>query len=153
MGVSITNYQLYATIFVLFIHLFIYTIINNLSSFISDWFRRETEEAHLQEVIDMLLNLAIFVYFGAIIPWSTFFGSTNDINLWKLFLCSVMVLLFRRLPSILALMYIIPAIKTYREAVFTGWFGNHCCVVIYNLYFTYKILINHSLFFFFLKGP
>lgn len=27
----------------------------------SDWFRKETEEAHLQEVIDMLLNLAVFV--------------------------------------------------------------------------------------------
>jgi len=33
-----------------------------------DWFRKETEEAHLQEVIDMLLNLAIFIYVGAVIP-------------------------------------------------------------------------------------
>lgn len=32
-----------------------------------DWFRKETEEAHFQEVIDMLLNLSIFVYIGAII--------------------------------------------------------------------------------------
>lgn len=32
-----------------------------------DWFRHETEEAHFQEVIDMMLNLAIFVYIGAII--------------------------------------------------------------------------------------
>jgi NhaP-type Na+/H+ or K+/H+ antiporter len=32
-----------------------------------DWFRKETEEAHFQEVIDMMLNLAIFVYIGAII--------------------------------------------------------------------------------------
>ncbi|CAG8608303.1 16698_t:CDS:2, partial [Acaulospora colombiana] len=29
-----------------------------------DWFRRETEEAHLQEVIDLLLNIAVFVYIG-----------------------------------------------------------------------------------------
>lgn len=32
-----------------------------------DWFRQETEEAHFQEVIDMMLNLAVFVYIGAII--------------------------------------------------------------------------------------
>jgi len=31
-----------------------------------DWFRKETEEAHLQEVIDMLLNLAIFIYLGIV---------------------------------------------------------------------------------------
>lgn len=32
-----------------------------------DWFREETEEAHFQEVIDMMLNLAVFAYIGAII--------------------------------------------------------------------------------------
>lgn len=32
-----------------------------------DWFRQETEEAHFQEVIDMMLNLAVFAYIGAII--------------------------------------------------------------------------------------
>lgn len=32
-----------------------------------DWFRQETEEAHFQEVIDMLLNLSVFVYIGTII--------------------------------------------------------------------------------------
>jgi NhaP-type Na+/H+ or K+/H+ antiporter len=28
------------------------------------WFVTETEEAHVQEVIDMLLNLSFFIYFG-----------------------------------------------------------------------------------------
>lgn len=32
-----------------------------------EWFRRETEEAHFQEVIDTMLNLSIFVYIGSII--------------------------------------------------------------------------------------
>lgn len=32
-----------------------------------DWFRQETEEAHFQDVIDMMLNLAVFVYIGSII--------------------------------------------------------------------------------------
>ena len=38
-----------------------------------DWFRKETEEAHFQDVIDMMLNLAIFVYIGAIIVSIIFF--------------------------------------------------------------------------------
>lgn len=36
---------------------------------------------------------------------------------------AILVLLFRRLPIVLALYKLIPAIKTWREAVFTGWFG------------------------------
>lgn len=30
----------------------------------NDWFRIETEKAHLMEVVDILLNLSIFVYIG-----------------------------------------------------------------------------------------
>lgn len=30
----------------------------------NDWFRVETEKAHLMEVVDILLNLSIFVYIG-----------------------------------------------------------------------------------------
>ncbi|CAI2186309.1 14430_t:CDS:10 [Funneliformis geosporum] len=84
-----------------------------------DWFRKETEEAHLQEVIDMLLNLAVYVYVGATIPWSEFTNDEAGIQVWKLILCAILILIFRRLPIILALMKFMPAIKTYRE----GWFG------------------------------
>lgn len=30
-----------------------------------DWFRVETENAHMAEVVDVLLNLTMFVYIGA----------------------------------------------------------------------------------------
>lgn len=30
-----------------------------------DWFRKETENAHMSEVVDLLLNLSMFVYIGA----------------------------------------------------------------------------------------
>jgi hypothetical protein len=36
---------------------------------------------------------------------------------------AILVLLFRRLPIVLALYKFIPAIRTWREAIFTGWFG------------------------------
>ncbi|RIA97168.1 Cation/H+ exchanger [Glomus cerebriforme] len=88
-----------------------------------DWFRKETEEAHLQEVIDMLLNLAIFVYVGSVIPWSKFQDATTEITVWRLIICAILILIMRRLPMVMALMRFIPAIKTYREAAFTGWFG------------------------------
>jgi NhaP-type Na+/H+ or K+/H+ antiporter len=42
---------------------------------------------------------------------------------WRLVLLAICVLLFRRLPVILALYKFIPDVKTFREAAFTGWFG------------------------------
>ncbi|KAI8984694.1 Sodium/hydrogen exchanger family-domain-containing protein [Mycotypha africana] len=88
-----------------------------------DWFRQETEEAHFQEVIDMMLNLSIFVYIGAIIPWSEFGNQEIGLTPWRLVVIGILILLFRRLPIVILLKPVMPALKTYREAVFSGWFG------------------------------
>ncbi|KAG0164700.1 hypothetical protein DFQ28_009919 [Apophysomyces sp. BC1034] len=88
-----------------------------------DWFRQETEEAHFQEVIDMMLNLAVFVYIGAIIPWSDFGNAALGLAPWRLVVIAILILLFRRLPIVIALKPVMPAMKTYREAIFSGWFG------------------------------
>ncbi|KAI8139314.1 Sodium/hydrogen exchanger family-domain-containing protein [Fennellomyces sp. T-0311] len=88
-----------------------------------DWFRQETEEAHFQEVIDMMLNLAVFAYIGAIIPWHEFGNADIGLSPWRLVVIAILILLFRRLPIVIALKPFMPAIKTYREAVFSGWFG------------------------------
>ncbi|KAL0097508.1 Sodium/hydrogen exchanger family-domain-containing protein [Phycomyces blakesleeanus] len=88
-----------------------------------DWFRQETEEAHFQDVIDMMLNLAIFVYIGAIIPWSDFGNAELGLSAWRLVAMAILILLFRRLPIVVLLKPVMPAMKTYQEAVFTGWFG------------------------------
>ncbi|KAG9299546.1 hypothetical protein G9A89_020717 [Geosiphon pyriformis] len=88
-----------------------------------DWLRKETEESHFQEVIDMLLNMAVFVYIGATMPWSSFTDSNLGLNIWRMIALGVLILVFRRLPLILVLYRWIPAIKTFREAVFSGWFG------------------------------
>ncbi|CAG8563095.1 12486_t:CDS:10, partial [Acaulospora morrowiae] len=79
-----------------------------------DWFRRETEEAHLQEVIDMLLNLAVFALIGSLIPWKSF---VDVIVWWRLLILSIIILVFRRMPAVFVLskMNLIPAVKTYRE--------------------------------------
>ncbi|RKP39121.1 Cation/H+ exchanger, partial [Dimargaris cristalligena] len=88
-----------------------------------DWFRKETKEAHLQEVIDMLFNVTFFIYFGTIIPWNMFNIPSMNLHLWRFFVTAICVLIFRRLPILIALCKFIPAVKTWREAIFAGWFG------------------------------
>ncbi|WWC99766.1 hypothetical protein V866_006671 [Kwoniella sp. B9012] len=86
-----------------------------------DWFRLETEDAGFQDVIDQLLNSAIFLYVGAIIPWADF--SRYSLSPWRLVVLGILIMLLRRLPWVWALSRWIPALKTTRESVFAGFFG------------------------------
>ncbi|KAI5297325.1 hypothetical protein KEM56_004900 [Ascosphaera pollenicola] len=45
---------------------------------IDDWFRLETVNDSVQPTIDMLLNLSIFMWYGAICPWAKFAHPTAD---------------------------------------------------------------------------
>ncbi|KAK3938361.1 Na(+)/H(+) antiporter [Diplogelasinospora grovesii] len=87
------------------------------------WFTQKTEESHVSNVIDLLLNLAYFVYFGTIIPWEQFNNADLGLSAWKLSIIAIFVILFRRIPIMLALKPFIPDIKTWREALFAGHFG------------------------------
>ncbi|RUS23553.1 LOW QUALITY PROTEIN: hypothetical protein BC938DRAFT_474964 [Jimgerdemannia flammicorona] len=125
-----------------------------------DWFRRETEEAHLQEVricifvgwcLQILRGDRRFTQLGGICvhrsdhgfkslfwyavvvpqtdhlvfvkPWGSFVDATIQLSLGRLVVLAILVLLFRRIPIVVALTRAIPAIETYREALFSGWFG------------------------------
>jgi sodium/hydrogen antiporter len=87
------------------------------------WFQEKTEESHVSNVIDLLINLAFFVYFGTIIPWEQYNSAVLGIAPWRLVVVGLLVLFFRRIPIMLALKPIIPDIKTWREALFAGHFG------------------------------
>ncbi|KAK0646206.1 alkali metal cation/H+ antiporter Nha1 C terminus-domain-containing protein [Cercophora newfieldiana] len=87
------------------------------------WFTQKTEESHVSNVIDLLLNLAYFVYFGTIIPWEMFNNYDIGLSAWRLAVLAIFVILFRRIPIMMALKPIIPDIKTWREALFAGHFG------------------------------
>ncbi|KIW03802.1 sodium/hydrogen antiporter, variant [Verruconis gallopava] len=87
------------------------------------WFQEKTEESHVSNVIDLLINLAFFVYFGTIIPWEQFNSDILGISPWRLVVVGILVLLFRRIPIMLLLKPVIPDIKTWREALFAGHFG------------------------------
>lgn len=84
------------------------------------WFSEKTEKIKLPNVIDLLLNSTLFVYFGAIIPWHAF---TDQLHAGKLFGCLVLILLLRRIPVVLALHRWVPDIRNYGEALFAGHFG------------------------------
>lgn len=87
------------------------------------WFTEKTEESHVSNVIDLLLNLAFFVYFGAVIPWEDYNNPDLYLQPWRLVVIALLVIFFRRIPIMLALKPLIPDVKTWREALFAGHFG------------------------------
>lgn len=92
------------------------------ADFLSDWFRLETLDDSLQPTIDMLLNLAIFMWFGAVCPWQQF--AHNDIiPIYRLIALGILILLFRRLPFIFLVHKFIPQIEELTHAAFVGFFG------------------------------
>lgn len=116
---------------------------------LGDFYREETTNDALQTSLDMLINLSIFVWVGATIPW------TEMVNIdpgWRLLLLGITVLIFGRLPVMLALYKSISEIKTIKEAVFAGHFGPIGIGAIFYMeitlpYFesdpTYKVLHEH----------
>ncbi|PQE29877.1 na(+) h(+) antiporter 2 protein [Rutstroemia sp. NJR-2017a WRK4] len=91
------------------------------------WFSKKTHSVPFPAIVDHVLNSTMFVYFGAIIPWSNFTPKdiTPNIKPWALILFLILVLLFRRIPALLLTksLFLIPDVRTYREALFCGHFG------------------------------
>ncbi|GAC98780.1 hypothetical protein PHSY_006375 [Pseudozyma hubeiensis SY62] len=87
------------------------------------WFTKQTEDSNFSNIVDLLFNIATFIYIGALIPWHDFVDAEIGLSLWRLIVLSICVLLTKRIPIILALWKFIPDIKTFREAIFCGHFG------------------------------
>ncbi|CAJ2511555.1 Uu.00g071800.m01.CDS01 [Anthostomella pinea] len=101
-----------------------------------DWFRLETLD---EPTIDMLLNVTIFMWYGAVCPWHSFLA--NDvIPIYRLIPLGILILLFRRPPFILALHKKIPQIEGIRHATFMGFFGPVGCSAIFYLYITLEFI-------------
>lgn len=104
-----------------------------------DWFRLETLDDSLQPTVDMLLNVSIFMWFGATCPWGSFW-SNSVIPFHKLVLLGILVLLFRRLPIILGLHRHIHQIEELRHAIFAGYFGPIGVSAMFYLYISLDYL-------------
>ncbi|EOQ99739.1 hypothetical protein E3P92_01377 [Wallemia ichthyophaga] len=88
------------------------------------FFNKATEESHFSSILDLLFNIATFIFIGAMAPFDSFNDpSLGGITNWRLVIMALLILLFRRLPPMLALYKWIPDVKTFREACFAGWFG------------------------------
>ncbi|KAM0328677.1 hypothetical protein ACHAQA_005089 [Verticillium albo-atrum] len=87
-----------------------------------DWFRLETVEDSFQHGIDALLNTVIFMWVGARCPWESFWGS-DILPFWRLLVVGIAILIFRRLPIILASYRHLHQIEDLRQALFMGYFG------------------------------
>lgn len=87
------------------------------------FFNRQTEESVFSSVIDLLFNIAAFVFVGAWMPFSSFSDQSLTLSVWRLIVIAILVLLLRRLPVMIAMYKWIPDIKTFREAIFSGHFG------------------------------
>lgn len=87
------------------------------------FFNRQTEESVFSSVIDLLFNIAAFIFVGAWMPFKSFQDVELTLSVWRLVVIAILVLLFRRLPVMIVLYRWIPDIKTFREALFSGHFG------------------------------
>jgi NhaP-type Na+/H+ or K+/H+ antiporter len=105
----------------------------------SDWFRQETLDDSLQPTIDMLLNVTVFIWFGAMCPWYAF-AHNNVIPLYRLIFLGILVLLLRRPPAVLAMHKRIHQIEGLRQAAFVGFFGPIGVSAIFYLYVTLEYL-------------
>lgn len=104
-----------------------------------DWFRLETLDDSLQPTIDMLLNVTIFMWYGAVCPWHSF-AANGVIPLYRLVALSILILLFRRLPFVFGLHKLIPQIEHIQQAIFMGFFGPIGCSAMFYLYITIEFV-------------
>jgi len=93
----------------------------------------------LQPTIDMLLNVAIFMWFGAVCPWQMFLNN-NVIPIYRLIPLGILVLLLRRLPMVLAFHKFIHQVEDMRHALFVGFFGPIGVSAIFYLYISREFL-------------
>lgn len=99
----------------------------------------ETADDSLQPTIDMLLNISVFAWYGAICPWGLF-GSNNVLPLYRLVILGILILLFRRIPMVFAFHKKIPEIEQFHQAAFVGYFGPIGVSAIFYLYVSVDFL-------------
>ncbi|KAK0382729.1 LOW QUALITY PROTEIN: hypothetical protein NLU13_9825 [Sarocladium strictum] len=83
-----------------------------------------TADTKLPIIIDLMLNSTVFVFFGAMIPWTSF-DELEPINQGRLLGVLALILLLRRIPIVLAFYKanLLPHVRTTTEALFVGHFG------------------------------
>ncbi|KAF2859018.1 hypothetical protein K470DRAFT_300541 [Piedraia hortae CBS 480.64] len=113
-------------------------IAGNVSTW-DDWFMVETEDDSFQPTIDMILNVAVFMWIGATCPWHKF-AHNEVIGIGRLTGLGICVLLLRRLPFILLLRRWIDQIGSWKEACYMGFFGPAGISAVFYLFIAREFL-------------
>ncbi|PHH72982.1 hypothetical protein CDD82_5717 [Ophiocordyceps australis] len=109
-----------------------------------DWFRLQTKDDSLQPTVDMLLNVSVFLWFGAFLPWDAFeVNAVPGLTTWRLVVLGLLVLALRRLPWVFAMRSWIHQIQEVRQAVFVGFFGPIGVSAIFYLYIALDFIEQH----------
>ena len=80
-------------------------------------------------MIDLMLNCGCFIYIGAWMPFNMFNAVELSITPWRLMIVFVAVIFLRRIPALLLLYHWVPEISSWKEALFSGHFGELDCFV------------------------
>ncbi|MBA2780574.1 cation:proton antiporter [Billgrantia kenyensis] len=80
--------------------------------------KERSEEDNVQEAVNILLTMPVFILFGLIAPWAEWraLGGSG-------LLLALLVLLLRRLPMILLLRPGLPTLRDWPITLIMGWFG------------------------------
>jgi NhaP-type Na+/H+ or K+/H+ antiporter len=92
-----------------------------------------------QPTIDMLLNVSVFIWFGAVCPWYEF-AHNSVIPIYRLIFLGILVLLLRRPPIVFAMHKKIHQIEEKRQAIYVGFFGPIGVSAIFYLYVSIEFL-------------
>lgn len=80
--------------------------------------RDRAEEQQVQEVFNRLFTLPVFVLFGMALPWADWLALG-----WTAPAVVVGILLFRRLPMVIAIQRAVQPLDRPAATLFVGWFG------------------------------
>lgn len=87
----------------------------------------------------MLLNIVVFMWYGAVAPWPDF--RTNDvIPIYRLIALGILILLFRRIPMVLLFRHHLKEIGDWQQALFVGFFGPIGVSAVFYLYVSLDFL-------------
>ncbi|KAG5927319.1 hypothetical protein E4U53_002885 [Claviceps sorghi] len=107
-----------------------------------DWFRLQTKDDSLQPTVDMLLNVSVFLWYGAYIPWDKL-SHNAIVPLSRLIPLGLLVMLLRRLPWVYGMRKWIPQIVNARQAIFTGFFGPIGVSAVFYLFISIDFIKAH----------
>ncbi|RDA96035.1 hypothetical protein CP533_5936 [Ophiocordyceps camponoti-saundersi (nom. inval.)] len=109
-----------------------------------DWFRLQTKDDSLQPTVDMLLNVTVFLWYGASLPWGSFAeNGVPGLSVGRLVALGALVLFLRRLPWVFAMRKWVHQMEGVRHALFVGFFGPIGVSAVFYIFIAVDFIRDH----------